>query len=83
MAYNLRTGLMGSGDIDVNVSLDNLNASNITAGVFNIDRIPSITNDKITSLDANKLTGILSADRLSDDSIPKAKINEGDQWAYG
>ena len=39
MAYNLRTGLTGSGDIDINVSLDNLDAANITSGQFGDARI--------------------------------------------
>ena len=34
MAYNLRTGLIGSGDIDVNVSLSGLTADNIQSGIF-------------------------------------------------
>ena len=68
MAYNLRTGLIGSGDIDVNVSLDNLNAANITAGQF--------PDARISDLNASKLTGLLSMDRITDDSITKAKIGE-------
>ena len=31
MAYNLRTGLMGSGNIDTNVTLSDLIAANITS----------------------------------------------------
>lgn len=81
MAYNLRTGLIGSGDIDVNVSLGDLNAANVTAGIFDIARIPVIGNTHVSDLDAGKLTGTLNVDRLSNASIPKAKINEGEQWA--
>eukprot|EP01043_Picozoa_sp_COSAG02_P012991 COSAG02_NODE_513_length_20826_cov_323.015246_2_plen_482_part_00 len=81
MAYNLRTGLIGSGDIDVNVSLGDLNAANVTAGIFDIARIPVIGNTRVSDLDAAKLTGTLNVDRLSNASIPKAKINEGDEWA--
>ena len=73
MAYNLRTGLTGSGDIDVNVSLDNLDAANITSGEF--------TDARISDLNAAKLTGTLSADRISNGSLPKSKINEGTAWA--
>ena len=68
MAYNLRTGLTGSGDIDINVSLDNLDAANITSGTF--------ADARISDLNAAKLTGTLSADRIADESIPKAKIGE-------
>ena len=68
MAYNLRTGLTGSGDIDVNVSLDNLDAANITSGEF--------TDARISDLNAAKLTGTLSADRIIDGSLPKSKIGE-------
>jgi hypothetical protein len=64
MAYNLRTGLTGSGDIDVNVSLDNLNASNITAGVFTTDRIPTLGDAKLSDLNAAKLTGTIVSDRI-------------------
>eukprot|EP01043_Picozoa_sp_COSAG02_P109731 COSAG02_NODE_45828_length_353_cov_5.692913_1_plen_32_part_10 len=32
MSYNLRTGLTGSGDVDINVSLSDLDAANITSG---------------------------------------------------
>ena len=42
MAYNLRTGLIGSGDIDINVNLNNLDAANITTGVFDVNRIPNL-----------------------------------------
>ena len=42
MAYNLRTGLIGSGDIDINVSLNDLNAADITTGVFNTSVIPTL-----------------------------------------
>jgi hypothetical protein len=73
MAYNLRTGLTGSGDIDINVSLDNLDAANITSGQFG--------DARISDLNATKLTGTLSADRINDGSLPKSKINEGTTWA--
>ena len=68
MAYNLRTGLTGSGDIDINVSLDNLDAANITSGQFG--------DARISDLNATKLTGTLSADRINDGSLPKSKIGE-------
>ena len=81
MAYNLRTGLIGTGDIDVNVSLNDLNASNITDGVFATDRIPTLGDAKLSDLNAAKLTGTLSMDRIQSNSIPKAKISESSQWA--
>ena len=65
MAYNLRTGLTGSGDIDVNVSLSGLTADNIQSGTFGSARIPTLGNSKISDLDAAKLTGTLSADRIA------------------
>ena len=64
MAYNLRTGLIGSGDIDINVSLSDLNAANITTGVFSSAVIPTLGNSKISDLDAAKLTGTIASARL-------------------
>ena len=43
MAYNLRTGLIGSGDIDINVSLNDLDAGDITSGTFDPARIPALS----------------------------------------
>eukprot|EP01050_Picozoa_sp_SAG11_P020659 SAG11_NODE_3524_length_2394_cov_74.641830_2_plen_441_part_00 len=43
MAYNLRTGLIGSGDIDINVNLNNLDAGDITSGTFDPARIPALS----------------------------------------
>ena len=82
MAYNLRTGLIGSGDIDVNVSLSGLTADNIQSGVFGLPRIPTLGNDKISGLAASKLTGTIASDRLSliEGDIPNlsaAKITSG------
>jgi hypothetical protein len=82
MAYNLRTGLIGSGDIDVNVSLSGLTADNITSGVFGLPRIPTLGNSKISDLDATKLTGTIDSGRLSliEADIPNlsaAKITSG------
>ena len=82
MAYNLRTGLIGSGDIDVNVSLSGLTADNITSGVFGLARIPTLDNSKISALDAAKLTGTIASGRLSliEADIPNlsaAKITSG------
>ena len=76
MAYNLRTGLIGSGDIDINVSLNDLNAANITTGVFSAGVIPTLGDAKISDLDAAKLTGTLNVARIADDSITKSKIGE-------
>ena len=64
MAYNLRTGLIGSGDIDINVTMNDLNAANITAGTFGVDRIPTLGDSKISDLDATKLTGTIATDRI-------------------
>ena len=49
MAYNLRTGLIGSGDIDVNVSLNDLNAANITTGVFSAGVIPTLGDARLAT----------------------------------
>jgi hypothetical protein len=49
MAYNLRTGLTGSGDIDIKVNLQNLSADNIVSGVFGDARIPNLNASKITA----------------------------------
>ena len=76
MAYNLRTGLIGSGDIDINVSLNDLNAANITTGVFSAGVIPTLGDAKISNLDAAKLTGTLNVARIADGSITKSKIGE-------
>ena len=76
MAYNLRTGLTGSGDIDINVSLNDLNAANITTGVFSAGVIPTLGDAKISDLDAAKLTGTLNVARIADGSITKSKIGE-------
>ena len=48
MSYNLRTGLTGSGSLDVNVNLQNLSAANITSGVFTQAVIPTLDKDKIS-----------------------------------
>ena len=78
MAYNLRTGLIGSGDIDINVSLNNLDAANITSGIFNSARIPDLSANKITSdtlgldripnLDSSKIPN-LSANKITSDIL--------------
>eukprot|EP01046_Picozoa_sp_COSAG06_P061625 COSAG06_NODE_13589_length_1241_cov_72.042907_1_plen_352_part_10 len=64
MAYNLRTGLTGSGDIDVNVSLSDLDAANITSGQFGSDRIPILGDAKLSALSASKLTGTIQSDQI-------------------
>ena len=83
MAYNLRTGLTGSGDIDVNVTLGDLNAANITSGIFDTGRIPTIGDSKLSDLNAAKLTGLVSADRIGNGTIPKLKISNtlDETWA--
>jgi hypothetical protein len=86
MAYNLRTGLIGSGDIDINVSLSDLTAANITSGVFTVDRIPDMSANKITAdtLDVARIPDIsankITSDTLHVDRIPNldaAKITSG------
>ena len=85
MAYNLRTGLIGSGDIDVNVSLSGLTADNITSGGFGLLRIPTIDNSKISDLDATKLTGTIASGRLNllhtdIPTLPKTHIETDNTW---
>ena len=53
MAYNLRTGLTGSGDIDINVSLSDLDAANITSGQFG--------DARLSDMNAAKLTGTIAS----------------------
>ena len=72
MAYNLRTGLIGSGDIDINVSLNDLNAANITTGVFSAGVIPELSKDKIANAGAWAETEI--------PTLPKAKIATDGTW---
>ena len=72
MSYNLRTGLIRSGDIDINVNLSNLDASNITTGVFSVERIDTtgnpfslnlipdnIPDTKLGNISVGKLVGVL------------------------
>jgi hypothetical protein len=86
MAYNLRTGLLGSGDIDINVNLQNLSADNIVSGIFDVARIPDLDAGKITTgtldtnripdLDAGKITtGTLDSNRIPD--LDASKITTG------
>ena len=87
MSYNLRTGLMGSSEVDFNVNLQNLSADNITSGVFHVDRIPTLAKTKISGtgtwaasdiplLDASKIgTGTLVTDRIP--SLDASKIDAG------
>ena len=72
MAYNLRTGLIGSGDIDINVSLNDLNAANITTGVFSAGVIPELSKDKIANAGSWAETEI--------PTLPKAKIGTDGTW---
>ena len=87
MSFNLRTGLNGSSAFDINVNLQNLDAANITSGVFDQARIPVLAKSKISgtgtwaatdipSLDAAKITtGVLGIDRIP--SLDAAKITTG------
>ena len=79
MAYNLRTGLIGSGDIDVNVNLTglsadnipNLSATKITSGVFaSADRIPTLPASKIDSNTTFAKSMINTAQEWSTTDIP-------------
>ena len=82
MAYNLRTGLVGSGDIDINVSMNDITATNITSGTFDAARIPNLSATKITTdelgvaripnLSANKIT----SDELNVARIPNLSANK-------
>lgn len=45
-------------------SLHNHDASNIISGTFDITRIPSIPDDKITEVSASKISGIISSSNL-------------------
>ena len=74
MAYNLRTGLIGSGDIDVNVSLTGITADNITSGVFSLPRIPTLDDSKISDLNASKLTGTAALAQIP--TLDDSKISD-------
>ena len=69
MAYNLRTGLMGSSDVDINVNLQNLNAANITSGVFSASVIPTLDKSKISTASAWPVADI--------PDLPASKIQSG------
>mgnify|MGYP001398476966 CR=1 FL=1 len=93
MSYNLRTGLIGSGDIDINVNLSNLDASNITTGVFSVERIDTtgnpfslnlipdnIPDTKLGNISVGKLAGIINSQNIALTSIPDiptSKITSG------
>ena len=77
MAYNLRTGLVGSGDIDINVNLSglaeanipDLSATKITSGTFGAARVPNLEalNGAVTDAqipDLQSLSGTLTASQL-------------------
>lgn len=77
------------GTLDANmINVTNLNASSITTGTLDINRIPNLTADKITSgtlnanlinvtnLNASNITvGTLTAERV--DGLPASKITSG------
>jgi hypothetical protein len=79
MAYNLRTGLLGSGDIDINVNLQNLSADNIVSGIFGVARIPDLDASKITTgtLDSNRIPD-LDAGKITTGTLDEARIPQLD-----
>ncbi len=72
---------------DVNVSasfplspskIQELPASKITSGTFNIERIPTIPAEKVGNLPASKITtGTFSGDRIGGSTIQAVKISAG------
>jgi hypothetical protein len=56
MSYNLRTGLLGSGDLDVHVHLADITADLITTGTLPTNVLPNLDMSQIA-------TGDLSSDR--------------------
>ena len=56
--------MTGSGDVDINVSLSDLDAANITSGEFDSDRIPILGDAKLSALSATKLTGTIQSDQI-------------------
>ena len=72
MAYNLRTGLMGVSDMNINVSLQDLNTANIPTGSFAPSRIvgtgddPTLVSALIPTIGNSKIdVGTINPDRLS------------------
>lgn len=57
MSRTLSGLISGDTDLNINVSLDNLTADNITSGVFPATRIPSLSANIIT-------TEVLNVDRV-------------------
>jgi hypothetical protein len=57
MSYNLRTGLLGSGDLDVHVHLADITADLITTGTLPTNVLPNLDMSQIA-------TGDLSSDRV-------------------
>ena len=77
MSYNLRTGLTGSADLDINVNLQNLDASNITSGTFTSAQIPNLDAAKITTglLDVDRIPA-LNATQITTGQFPDARISD-------
>jgi hypothetical protein len=71
MSYNLRTGLSSSSN--VNVSLQNIDASNVSSGVFLVARIPTLPKDKVSTDDTWAVSDI--------PVVPKDKVSTDNTWA--
>ena len=68
MSRTLSGLISGDTDLTINVNLENITASNVVSGIFDVDRIPDLSSNKITS------------DTLGTDRIPNlsaSKITSG------
>ena len=75
MAYNLRTGLLGSGDVDINVSLSDLDAANITSGQFGDARLSDMNAAKLSGLvTSNQIQNLQGSQIVGAASIPTSVL---------